>query len=184
MKNHYDFSQGRRGAVNNVGRKIKTSIRFDPEVLNWFKNKIEESGGGNYQSLINQVLKEYITNQGEPLEHVLRRITRQEIQMLVEKNIELRPIIGDKILNIEYKTKIKSESPFYREEIKKSLEKKIKDTIEKNKIDVEKIININILDSNTLVGVEHADGQVIHHYSPEFRIELKDGSYYSSLENN
>jgi uncharacterized protein (DUF4415 family) len=80
MKSHYDFSHGKRGAVSSTGRKIKTSIRFDPEVLNWFKNKVEESSGGNYQSLMNQALREHIANQGEPLEHILRRVIREEFQ--------------------------------------------------------------------------------------------------------
>lgn len=79
MKSNYEFSRGKRGAVAKTTNKIKTSIRFDPEILNWFKNKAIEAGGGNYQTLINQALKDYMATQGEPLERVLRRVIREEM---------------------------------------------------------------------------------------------------------
>ncbi|TXH78779.1 MAG: hypothetical protein E6Q85_01140 [Thiothrix sp.] len=49
MKDHYDFSQGKRGAVAKT-TKEKITIRLDPEIIDWFKAQVE--GGGNYQSLI------------------------------------------------------------------------------------------------------------------------------------
>jgi len=40
---------------------------------------VDEAGGGNYQTLINDALREYITNQQEPIEVILRRVVREEL---------------------------------------------------------------------------------------------------------
>jgi uncharacterized protein (DUF4415 family) len=79
MKNNYDFNTGKQGAIVNTGAKVKLSIRLDPNVLTWFKEQVEKAGGGNYQTLINQALQEYIANHGEPLENILRRVIREEL---------------------------------------------------------------------------------------------------------
>ena len=82
MKKNYDFSGGKRGAIVNVGLKNKTliSIRLDPNIINWFKNQVELAGGGNYQTLINQAMQDYINQQQEePLEKLLRRIIKEEL---------------------------------------------------------------------------------------------------------
>ena len=76
MKEHYDFSQGTRGAVAKTGKE-KITIRLDLEVIQWFKDQVQ--GGGNYQSLINEALKAHIKQQGETLEETLRRIIREEM---------------------------------------------------------------------------------------------------------
>jgi len=77
MKDQYDFSEGKRGAVIKTNKE-KITIRLDPEVLDWFRQQVE--GGGNYQSLINEALKAHIKQQGESLEKTLRRVIREEIQ--------------------------------------------------------------------------------------------------------
>lgn len=77
MQDHYDFSQGKRGAIAKT-TKEKITIRLDPEIIDWFKAQVE--GGGNYQSLMNEVLKAHIKQQAEPLEDTLRRIIREEMQ--------------------------------------------------------------------------------------------------------
>ena len=47
----YDFSQGRRGPVVSHGAgKARITIRLDQDILEWFKNKVHEAGGGNYQT--------------------------------------------------------------------------------------------------------------------------------------
>lgn len=76
MKQSYDFSQGKRGAVAKT-HKEKITIRLDPDVIEWFKDQVK--GGGSYQSLINDALKIHIRQQGEPLEDTLRRVIREEI---------------------------------------------------------------------------------------------------------
>jgi uncharacterized protein (DUF4415 family) len=80
MKLNYDFSKARRGAVLTAsGNKVRITIRIDKDVLEWFRSKAEAAGGGNYQTLLNNALREYITNQQEPFEKVIRRVVREEL---------------------------------------------------------------------------------------------------------
>jgi uncharacterized protein (DUF4415 family) len=80
MKANYDFSKARRGAVIPAsGNKVRITIRLDKDVVEWFKLRVEESGGGNYQTLLNNALREYIKQRDEPIEKVLRRIVREEL---------------------------------------------------------------------------------------------------------
>jgi uncharacterized protein (DUF4415 family) len=80
MKAKYDFSKGRRGAVlPSSGNKVRITIRLDREIIDWFRSKVEERGGGNYQTLLNDALITYMQQQEEPIEEVLRRIVREEL---------------------------------------------------------------------------------------------------------
>jgi hypothetical protein len=79
MKDIYDFSKGRRGAVVKVPMgKTRITIRLDDEILDWFRNQVHAAGGGNYQRLINFALRDYIQRNREPLEQTLRRVLREE----------------------------------------------------------------------------------------------------------
>jgi uncharacterized protein (DUF4415 family) len=61
MEKEYDFSQGERGAVEPTPPgKTRITIRIDDEILDWFRGKVNEQGGGNYQTLMNQALRELI----------------------------------------------------------------------------------------------------------------------------
>jgi len=81
MVQEYDFSKGKRGPVVPVSKgKTRITIRIDEDVLAWFKEQVEQSGGGNYQTLMNAALREYIQRSDEPLEEILRRVLREEIQ--------------------------------------------------------------------------------------------------------
>ncbi len=85
MDEQYDFSQGKRGAVESVPPgKTRITIRLDDEVLAWFRALVHEQGGGNYQTLINDALRQHIQQKREPLEETLRRVLREELQQ-VEK---------------------------------------------------------------------------------------------------
>ncbi|HEX8904471.1 MAG TPA: BrnA antitoxin family protein [Longimicrobiaceae bacterium] len=78
MKDEYDFSRGRRGALDPTPPgKTRITIRLDDEVLDWFRGRVEQAGGGNYQTLINQALREHIDRQ--TLEELLRRVVREEL---------------------------------------------------------------------------------------------------------
>ena len=59
--------------------KSRITIRLDNEVLDWFRTKADEQGGGNYQTMINQVLKEYI-RQDKSLADILRQVIREELK--------------------------------------------------------------------------------------------------------
>jgi uncharacterized protein (DUF4415 family) len=80
MKREYDFSQGRRGAVDPVpAGKTRVTIRLDDDILTWFRAQAHAAGGGNYQTLINAALREHIQQRKEPLEATLRRVVREEL---------------------------------------------------------------------------------------------------------
>ena len=81
MRDEYDFSKAKRGpAVSVPSGKTRITIRLDDDVLAWFKEQVRKSGGGNYQTLINNALREYISAAGEPLEDTLRRVLREELR--------------------------------------------------------------------------------------------------------
>lgn len=80
MDTEYDFSQGKRGAIAPTPPgKTRITIRLDEEVLVWFREQVHGAGGGNYQSLINEALRQHIQQQREPLEATLRRVLREEL---------------------------------------------------------------------------------------------------------
>ena len=77
----YDFSQGKRGAIDPVGAgKTRITIRIDDDVLEWFRQQVHQAGGGNYQTLMNEALRTHIQAQHEPLESTLRRVVREELE--------------------------------------------------------------------------------------------------------
>ncbi len=61
MKDHYDFKNGKRGAVIPLPPNYSmVSIPLDNQILEWFGNQVDEAGGGDYLELINEALREYI----------------------------------------------------------------------------------------------------------------------------
>ncbi|MFQ6022405.1 MAG: BrnA antitoxin family protein [Acidiferrobacterales bacterium] len=79
MRKQYDFSKGKRGAViKTPPGKSRITIRIDDDVLDWFRKQVHDAGGGSYQTLINNALREYVTSKREPLEETLRRVLREE----------------------------------------------------------------------------------------------------------
>ncbi len=80
MRDEYDFSKAKRGpVVKSPAGKTRITIRIDDDVIAWFKKQVHESGGGNYQTLINQVLRERMEQTPERLEATLRRVIREEL---------------------------------------------------------------------------------------------------------
>jgi hypothetical protein len=55
---------------------------LDDEVLAWFREQVHIAGGGNYQTLINEALRQYIQQSREPLEETLRRVVREELERI------------------------------------------------------------------------------------------------------
>ncbi|MGA3261675.1 MAG: BrnA antitoxin family protein [Bryobacteraceae bacterium] len=81
MKREYDFSKAKRGPAIPVPKgKTRITIRLDENVVTWFRNQVDKAAGGNYQSLINDALRQYIARTREPLEETLRRVVREEIR--------------------------------------------------------------------------------------------------------
>jgi uncharacterized protein (DUF4415 family) len=80
MRKEYDFSKAQRGpVVPPAPGKTRITIRLDDDLLQWFKEQVHRAGGGNYQSLINLALRDYVEKQHEPLEETLRRVLREEL---------------------------------------------------------------------------------------------------------
>jgi uncharacterized protein (DUF4415 family) len=81
MKREYDFRKAKRGAAVSVSkRKTRITIRLDEEILAWFRSQVNRTGGGSYQTLINEALRQHIQRTREPLEKTLRRVIREELQ--------------------------------------------------------------------------------------------------------
>lgn len=74
-----DFSQAKRGPVAPAEPgKTKISIRLDNAVIEAFRELADKAGGGNYQTLINDALAEYL-HQRTMLE-VVRKVVREELR--------------------------------------------------------------------------------------------------------
>lgn len=83
MKKEYDFSKAKRGAVlKSPPNKLRITIRLDRDLVEFFKNQVHRAGGGNYQSLINEALREHLKQKKQPLEKSLRKIIREELAAL------------------------------------------------------------------------------------------------------
>ena len=81
MKREYDFSKGKRGPVIRVPKgKTRVTIRLDDDILDWFRQQVDDAGGGNYQTLINEALRSFMHQKQESLETTLRRVIRDEIR--------------------------------------------------------------------------------------------------------
>jgi uncharacterized protein (DUF4415 family) len=84
MRDVYDFSKGERGPVIPPDpNKIRITIWLDADIIDYFKGQVHKAGGGNYQTMINNALREYLNNQQMPLnEEILRRVTREELHSI------------------------------------------------------------------------------------------------------
>ncbi len=57
----FAFSRGKRGPIIPVPRgKTRITIRLDKDLIDWFRSQVEAAGGGNYQTLINSALRNYL----------------------------------------------------------------------------------------------------------------------------
>jgi len=79
-----DFTHARRGpVVPPEPGKTKISIRIDNRVLDYFRDIVENAGGGNYQTLINDALVEYMQRQS--MLEAVRQVLREEWQPLADQ---------------------------------------------------------------------------------------------------
>ena len=76
-----EFSGAKRGAVVPVPKgKTRITIRIDDDILDWFREQVNAAGGGNYQTMINNALREHIDQRAASLEKTLRRVIREELR--------------------------------------------------------------------------------------------------------
>ena len=80
MKQEYDFSRARRGAIVPAAKgKTRITIRIDDDILDWFRRQVHGKGGGSYQTQINHALREHILREDDVLADTLRRVLREEM---------------------------------------------------------------------------------------------------------
>ncbi|MCB1020893.1 MAG: BrnA antitoxin family protein, partial [Acidobacteria bacterium] len=65
MKEHYDFSKGKRGRLvadpPSESGKVRITIRLDEDLIDHFNQLADRTGGKTgYQTLINAALREYV----------------------------------------------------------------------------------------------------------------------------
>lgn len=78
-----DFSKGKRGSIVPADpNKVRITIRLDADIIKHFKAQVNNAGGGNYQTLINEALREYIQVHNESLEVTLRKVIRDELRLV------------------------------------------------------------------------------------------------------
>jgi len=76
-----DFSKGKRGAVIKPDpNKVRITIRLDADIIEHFKSLVHAAGGGNYQTLLNDALREHIKAHDKLLEDALRKVIREELK--------------------------------------------------------------------------------------------------------
>jgi len=81
MKREYDFTRAKRGPILPVRKgKTRITIRLDNDLLEWFREQVDRAGGGSYQALINDALRQHIQRVREPIEATLRRVLREELK--------------------------------------------------------------------------------------------------------
>ena len=76
-----DFSKGKRGPVVEPDpTKVRITIRLDADIIDHFKNIVHKAGGGNYQTLTYDALREHIQTQDKGLEKTIRKVIREELK--------------------------------------------------------------------------------------------------------
>lgn len=80
MKDSYDFTTAKRGAVVEPTGKTRITIFLDDDVLTAFRERAAHEGKG-YQTLINDALRRALAPESAPItEEALRRVLREELR--------------------------------------------------------------------------------------------------------
>ena len=84
-KEEYNFEDAKQGPVARPAPgKTRITIRIDTDVLSWFRDQVHQRGGGNYQTLINDALREYTKLKDGDLEKTVRKVIREELKTLTK----------------------------------------------------------------------------------------------------
>lgn len=76
----HDFANAAQSPVitPSLG-KTRIMLRVDTDTIDWFRWQVHDTGGGNYQTLINEALRDHVRQQGDGLEDTLRKVIREEL---------------------------------------------------------------------------------------------------------
>jgi uncharacterized protein (DUF4415 family) len=82
MKREYDLSKGKRGPVVPLpADKVRITIRLDRDIVDHFRDRVRKAHRGNYQTLINEALREHIKRPGlaQQVGAEVRSVLREEL---------------------------------------------------------------------------------------------------------
>ena len=82
MKREYDLSKGKRGAVVPLPpEKVRITIRLDRDIVDHFRDLVRKAHRGNYQTLINDALCDYLQRPGiaQQVGAEVRSVLREEL---------------------------------------------------------------------------------------------------------
>ena len=82
MRREYDLSKGKRGAVARLPpEKVRINIRLDRDIVDHFRELVRRAHRGNYQTLINDALREYIQRPSlaQEVGKEVRSVLREEL---------------------------------------------------------------------------------------------------------
>jgi uncharacterized protein (DUF4415 family) len=85
MKREYDLRKGKRGPVIPLPpEKVRITIRLDRDIVDHFREKVRMAHNGNYQTLINDALREHIQRPGlaKQLGAEVRTVLREELEKI------------------------------------------------------------------------------------------------------
>ena len=88
MKREYDLSKGKRGSVIPLPPdKVRITIRLDREIVDHFRNQVRDAHRGNYQTLINDALREHIQSPSiaQQVGLEVRSVLREELRRRVSQ---------------------------------------------------------------------------------------------------
>lgn len=83
MRNEYDFSDAKIGAVLSTAGKTRITIMLDTALIDAFRERAQQAGTG-YQTEINRALREFLAARDssltlEGLTDMVRKVVREEI---------------------------------------------------------------------------------------------------------
>jgi uncharacterized protein (DUF4415 family) len=82
MKREYDLSTGKRGAVAPLSpEKVRITIRLDRDIVDYFREVVRKAHRGNYQTLINDALREHMQRPSlaQEVGKEVRSVLREEL---------------------------------------------------------------------------------------------------------
>jgi uncharacterized protein (DUF4415 family) len=85
MKREYDLRKGKRGPViPSPPEKVRITIRLDRDIVDHFRDQIRKAHRGNYQTLINEALREHIQRPGlaQQVSAEVRSVLREELEKI------------------------------------------------------------------------------------------------------
>lgn len=83
MREEYDFSQGKRGAVLPSPGKTRVTIMLDDDVIEAFRARADAAGKG-YQTLVNEALRAAIDPESAPVTlRTLRAVLDERLHLAV-----------------------------------------------------------------------------------------------------